>query len=408
MAVYSPVLTYTFRDTLGNSDPNKIIKGAYLDGEFNAIHTASLDAASLAGNNSFAGTNTFATTTAVTGDVTATGSFKASGGTFPGVSASVAQLLSGSNVAAMYLIDASQGADGKFWPVFTSSGNFGIGATNDADTVTRIAFAATRTGNAISAVSLGNTTDKPPITLNGPVTIPAPASGFTLSLASSTSGALGVTSTLAGGVRNFFQNTNAGTGSYCELVQQNDANKVISTAISSSTFTGALMGSGPTGKCAAIYTDTTYPIVIAPGGTAAFVATTSQTLQGFGPVAAGLVDMTPDSGTGTVQCTVGMTTTPSVTATFRRVGKMAYLEIPGITGVSSGTTPLTFTIAFPTGFSPVTGSYAYPCYVTDNSSPVSGAIAFSVGGISMFKTPIANFSGTCGFNLRIVIPYPVA
>lgn len=59
MAVYTPVLTYTFRDTLGNSDPNKIIKGAYLDGEFNAIHTASLDAASLSGTNAFAGANTY-------------------------------------------------------------------------------------------------------------------------------------------------------------------------------------------------------------------------------------------------------------------------------------------------------------------------------------------------------------
>lgn len=59
-ATYNQVLTYTFRDSLSSGDPSKVIKGAYLDGEFSAIHAASLDAASLSGSNTFAGTtNTF-------------------------------------------------------------------------------------------------------------------------------------------------------------------------------------------------------------------------------------------------------------------------------------------------------------------------------------------------------------
>jgi len=72
MAVYNQVLTYTFRDSLASGNPQKVIFGAYLDGEFGAIHTASLDAVSLsqnntiAGNNSFTGTNTFSGATITT------------------------------------------------------------------------------------------------------------------------------------------------------------------------------------------------------------------------------------------------------------------------------------------------------------------------------------------------------
>lgn len=54
-ATYTQVLTYTFRDSLSSGDPQKVIKGAYLDGEFSAIHSASLDAASLSQSNTFAG-----------------------------------------------------------------------------------------------------------------------------------------------------------------------------------------------------------------------------------------------------------------------------------------------------------------------------------------------------------------
>jgi len=54
-ATYNQVLTYTFRDSLPAGNPSKTIFGAYLDGEFQAIHVASLDAASLSQSNTFTG-----------------------------------------------------------------------------------------------------------------------------------------------------------------------------------------------------------------------------------------------------------------------------------------------------------------------------------------------------------------
>src|SRR5438128_1672900 len=67
MAIYNQVLLYTFRDSLASGDPQKVIFGAYLDGEFGAIHTASLDAVSLSGNNTIAGNNSFTGTNTFSG-----------------------------------------------------------------------------------------------------------------------------------------------------------------------------------------------------------------------------------------------------------------------------------------------------------------------------------------------------
>lgn len=380
MATYTPVLTYTFRDTLGNTDPNKVIKGAYLDGEFSAIHTASLDAASLAGNNSFLGNNTFATTTTVTGDVTATGTVKASGGTFAGVGASSVALIAASNTAAVYFVDASQPTDSKFWPVFTNSSNFVIGATNDADTVTRAAFSATRTGNAISAIALGNTTDKPPITLNGATTVLA-GGGGSLNIGANTD------------TTNQVAFNSIGAGGTTQLILNCSGLEALSLVNNQS---GAPVVGVPTGS-----------IGIGSVSSQKFTFGTLGGIRAIGPVAAALVDMTPDTATGTVQCTVGMTTTPSVTATFRRVGAMAFMEIPAITGTATGSpTFFTITVAFPAGFTPSTNR-AMPMYVTNSGQPQAGFMTFGATGIALFQAPITVFSGTCGFNLPVIVPYPI-
>ena len=59
-------------------------------------------------------------------------------------------------------------------------------------------------------------------------------------------------------------------------------------------------------------------------------------LQGYGPVAAALVDMTPDFGTATVTLT-GVTTVITGTAVWARMGNLAAAIIPAMTGTSNST-----------------------------------------------------------------------
>jgi hypothetical protein len=73
--------------------------------------------------------------------------------------------------------DTDAGADLKLWTTFIVGGTWTLATADDANTLNRNALSMTRTGYAVSTIVLGNTTDKPPITLNGLVTIPAPASG---------------------------------------------------------------------------------------------------------------------------------------------------------------------------------------------------------------------------------------
>lgn len=365
MSNYSQVTFFAPKDVLISGNPAKLIKGADIDPELAAISAAITSKFDNAGGS-------------VTGDVTTGGSVKALGGTYPGVSASVAQLIAGAGVAAVYLIDASQGTDSKFWPVFTSSGNFGIGATNDADSVTRIAFNASRTGNAITAVGLGNATDKPAITLNGPTTIPAPTSGVALTVTAA-SGVAPMVSFIGNGARATVLFTDGSAG-----------NRAWETG----------SGIGGVGNFGAFdSTASLVKFVVAGGATNA--------ITGLGPVAAAQVDMTPDTGTGAVQCTVGMTTTPSVTGKFFRIGKLAFLEIPALTGTATGSpTVFTITVAFPAGFTPSTNK-AMPAYVTNNGQPQPGFLTFGATGISLFQAPTTVFTGTCGFNLAVVISYPI-
>lgn len=92
--------------------------------------------------------------------------------------------LGGSGAACM-LYMVGQGLDQKSYGVEGIGGTFSISGFNDAGTVRRAVLTATRSvGNppAIATIAIGNTTDKPPITLNGAVTIPGPTSGTTLSV----------------------------------------------------------------------------------------------------------------------------------------------------------------------------------------------------------------------------------
>jgi hypothetical protein len=88
------------------------------------------------------------------------------------------------------------------------------------------------------------------------------------------------------------------------------------------------------------------------GGVSTFVVTgsvTGTTVEGYGPTAGGLVNMTPDTGTFTVTLT-GCTTSPTATAVWARIGNLVILALPALTGTSN-TTSMTMT-GLPTEIQP--------------------------------------------------------
>lgn len=86
--------------------------------------------------------------------ISSNGLVQSLGGTFPGVTASSANLVAGSNNAQVYLINASAAANNRFWAVSnTIGGTFAIFAANDADTVGNAALQITRSGATPTGIS---------------------------------------------------------------------------------------------------------------------------------------------------------------------------------------------------------------------------------------------------------------
>jgi hypothetical protein len=81
------------------------------------------------------------------------------------------------------------------------------------------------------------------------------------------------------------------------------------------------------------------PFTAKANSTAIFEAlgTTSPTIEGYGPTAAGLVDMTPDTGTFTLTIHVGSVTNTG-TARWARMGNIVGMILPVVTASSNGTT----------------------------------------------------------------------
>jgi hypothetical protein len=96
-----------------------------------------------------------------------------------------------------------------------------------------------------------------------------------------------------------------------------------------------------------------------------------RTIQGYGVTAAGLTDMTPDTGTFTGTLT-GCTTSPTATLSWRRIGPLVELFIPSLNAVSN-TTACTIT-GLPTVVQPATSQWL-PCAGVENASAnVAGAV----------------------------------
>jgi hypothetical protein len=140
--------------------------------------------------------------------------------------------------------------------------------------------------------------------------------------------------------------------------------------------------------------------------------TTSPTVEGYGPVAAGMVDMTPDKGTFTITYT-GMSTTVTATAKWSRNGNQVLLILPAASGTSNA---LTFTATgLPASIQPATTHQAIcnalnaGCFEDNTTGTTasitmtasSGTITFGKGGVGGNWTN----SGTKGVLNALAIGY---
>lgn len=386
---YTQVTFFAPKDALLSGNPAKLIKGADFDPELAAISTAIA--------SKFDGTNFLAhAPTALSGlaAVTGTATTWMASDSAPAINQAIAPTWTGihtfstSGSGGVYLQDLTAPANNRNTLLNPSdTGGFGIFAANDAQNAFKGVFSATYAAGAVSAISLGNATDKPAITLFGPTNIPAPTAGPALTV-------IGIQGTfaqssievLANGVSSAFmafKDGQAGARRY---------------AIGS--------GLGAPGQFA-IYDDgaSLYKFAVTGGASGA--------LQGFGPVAAALVDMTPDTGTFTGTFT-GMTTVVTGTCTWTRSGKLVTLYIPAGSGVSNASTytmtgvpaaiqpaTLTQTIGLPPGivFDNSTFVLSASKAATVQVNAVSGTLSFFISSGSWTS------SGTKGLNTPITISY---
>lgn len=65
------------------------------------------------------------------------------------------------------MTNGSGGTDSKFWQFFATTTQFTIQTVNDGQTAGSTILSATRSGQAVATINLGNITDKPPVTLFG-------------------------------------------------------------------------------------------------------------------------------------------------------------------------------------------------------------------------------------------------
>lgn len=294
MATYTPVLTYTFRDTLATSDPAKIIKGAYLDGEFSAIHTASLDAMSLSGPNAVVGSNTWTGTNSFNNNITVS----PASGTAVVINAAsgAAALALGANAGQSSVLSFSHNAGAKQYSLG--------GITNDTDFQIYDITA--------SAVRLG-------VNTVGGVTVNTPSSGTTLTINAANS-AQGLS--ISDGTIALNQSTDASHNHF-------------------------LLTSG--GTSLNLGTNNVNRLSIAGGGAS---------IAGYGPVAAALVDMTPDKGTWVGALTGAVSTTG--TFHWSRQGSQVCIWLEANVQATSGSANTIAVSGLPSAIQPSVGRIV-PC-----------------------------------------------
>jgi hypothetical protein len=139
--------------------------------------------------------------------------------------------------------------------------------------------------------------------------------------------------------------------------------------------------------------------------------TTVPTIQGYGPTAGALVDMTPDTGTVTLTQTGG-TTAPTSSATWSKQGNQVMMVISAFAAMTSNSTALTFT-GLPAEIQP-----NRLCYMnvglntcidggTQQLNTVSASVTAASGTITLYKngssTGWTNTATQKGFNNLAII-----
>ena len=134
------------------------------------------------------------------------------------------------------------------------------------------------------------------------------------------------------------------------------------------------------------------PLIVNANNTTVFkvFGTTAPTVEGYGPTAAGLVDMTPDKGSATLT-TVGFTVNTALGGcAWSKQGNLAVISIPAFSGVLAGNTVIKLT-GLPAAIQPATitqnvmglfgennGNPAASCMLTITAA--SGTLTLSENG----------------------------
>lgn len=115
-----------------------------------------------------------------------------------------------------------------------------------------------------------------------------------------------------------------------------------------------------------------------------YLQATSTQVQGWGPTAAALQDLTPDSGSFTGTFT-GFVANPTATVKWVRVGKLVAMLLPAV-GTSTTSNSITFTMTgAPAILAPATAKVlsAPSLAFEDNGSVIDGSVSFYTGGSSV-------------------------
>jgi hypothetical protein len=163
------------------------------------------------------------------------------------------------------------------------------------------------------------------------------------------------------------------------------------------------------------------PVIVktTPGGVTVFEvfnSTTDPVIEAYGPTAAGLIDITPDTGTFTGTLTGFSGTAPTVACRWRKIGPMVILVINVTAAVATGTSNATsFTMTgLPSIIQPATEIPNFPITFAFNNSalvttdtwgqinPGSGTVTFYLSSTSASSWTAA---GTKGLEGSTVIAY---
>lgn len=235
------------------------------------------------------------------------------------------------------------------------------------------------------------------IASNGTVNINSPASSNTLVVTQNNNSAgVVINGSNAEGLR---LNGTAANGTFMQIYNGATFNGFMGAALQE--FTGTTATDFAIGAASGKFL---YLGVGSASATLKIGGLTSPTIQGYGPVAAGFVDMTPDTGTFTMTFT-GFTAVITGTAVWSRVGNLVALLIPSVTGTSNA---VTFTATgLPAAIQParaqIVAMAADLSLVDLGSNLVNPGASFAAasGTITFYKSGVSNTwsnSGAKGTN----------